>query len=264
MNSQTLKNEVAVLHALLLRELKNRFGRFKLGYAWALLEPLGYVGAFSIIRIAFGSENLAGLSFPIFFTLGIIPFIFFTNSLMQTLSALKANSGLFNYRNIRPYHCVLARQILEFIIYFLSGILILFLFNLIGYGFELNNLLQVAWILLLFNILCLGLGFLMVVWGPLFRESEKILPILIRPMFLLSGIFLPLIHVPEKYMPYLDWNPVLHTIELLRFHLTTGYMTSIHSSGYLFVCSLSILIIGLLVYRWKERELLTSGAIRVR
>ena len=261
---EQLRPHFHILKALLIRELKNRFGRFKLGYAWAILEPLGYVGAFSVIRVAFGEDDLAGLPFPVFFTLGVIPFLFFTGSLTQSLTAVRANSGLFNYRQVKPFHAVLARQILEAVMYLVSGGLILALFFIFGFSFEINNLVKTLGVLILFNFFCLGLGLLMVVWGPLFRESEKILPILIRPLFLLSGIFLPTIHIPEEYLPYVMWNPVLHAIELFRFSLVSNYQTPIQSIHYFAAVTAVIFIVGIAVYWKKERKLLTSGTIRVR
>lgn len=256
--------EARILEALLIREMKNRFGRFTLGYAWAVLEPLGYVAAFSMIRMALGSGDLAGLTFPIFFTTGIIPFLLFSSTLMQSLLSIRANKGLFNYRRVKPYHVVLARHLLESGIYFLSGLVILVVFYWSGFTFRIHSLLGALWILFLFNLFCLGLGFIMSVLGPLFRESEKILPIAIRPLFLISGIFFPTIHVPREYHHLLFWNPVLHVIELLRYHLFESYRAPFTSSAYLAVISLLILVIGLVIYKAQEHALLTSGKIRVR
>ncbi|WBA82901.1 hypothetical protein [Endozoicomonas sp. GU-1] len=36
----SLQIQWAVIHALMVREMKTRFGDYRLGYAWALLEPL--------------------------------------------------------------------------------------------------------------------------------------------------------------------------------------------------------------------------------
>ncbi len=41
--------ETQVIHALILREIKSRFGRLKLGYLWAVFEPAAFVALFSLI-----------------------------------------------------------------------------------------------------------------------------------------------------------------------------------------------------------------------
>ncbi len=244
--------------------MKSRFGRYKLGYSWAILEPLGYVGAFSIIRMAFGSSDIAGLSFPIFFCSGIIPFLLFSGTLMQSLTSVSANHSLFTYRHVKPYHCVLARLCLEFAIYFVAGVFILSVFYTFGVQFALSSISGTLGILALFFLFCLGLGLIMAVIGPLFRESEKIMPILIRPLFLISGVFFPTIEVPDRYIVYLQWNPVLHVIEFLRVNLFLNYEMPFQSIAYLSLVSFSSLFVGILAYRWKEKKLLTSGTIRLR
>jgi capsular polysaccharide transport system permease protein len=259
-----LDKEKSVLSALILREMGNRFGRFKLGYAWALLEPLGYIGVFSLIRSVFGTSDLAGLSFPLFFATGIIPFILFSSSLTQSMLALRSNQSLFNYRQVRPYHCILSRQILEFITYLTSGVVVLALFFLLGFATPINNLGGCVWILFLFSLFCLGLGLIMAVVGPFFQEAEKIVPVLMRPMFLISGIFLPTLYVPDEYLGFFLWNPVLHAVELLRYHLFLNYQPPFTDSGYLALVSFSVLLVGIAMYRVSERRLLTSGKVRVR
>lgn len=253
-----------VVFALMTREMKTRFGKYKLGYLWAVLEPLGYVGAFSLIRLAFGSEPIGGLAFPVFFAMGILPFMIFNSSVMQSLLTVEANQGLFIYRRIRPYHCVLSRILLEFLSYGLALILILLLFA----GFKMDFSIGSWWWTLLLTFFffgfCVGLGLAMAVIGPQFIESEKFVPIFIRPLFLLSGVFIPLSAIPEEYMAWVLPNPLLHFIELYRYTLFQGYASSLQSLFYVWLTSTLVFALGILLYYQFERKILTSGTIKLR
>ena len=69
----------SVVFALFIRELKTRFGRFKLGYVWAIVEPFFAILALCLIRVAMGSGKISGLEFPIFFASGMLIYKLFGN-----------------------------------------------------------------------------------------------------------------------------------------------------------------------------------------
>lgn len=253
-----------VIYALMVREMKTRFGRYKLGYIWAVLEPLGYVGAFSIIRMAFGSEKIGGLAFPVFFTMGIIPFMIFSNALTQSLNTVEANESLFLYRRIRPYHCVVSRVLLEFLIYTSSVALILAVFGTFGIEFTIGQWDRTVVLTLFFFLFCIGVGLNMAMLGPLFAESQKIAPIFIRPLFLLSGVFIPAAVIPEPYFSWLASNPLLHFVELFRVTLFEDYQAPFQSLGFPALFTVLLVLLGVLIYRRFERKVLTSGTIRLR
>ena len=62
--NQTSRTSLQVLRdvtfGLLIRELKTRFGSYRLGYAWALLDPLLIIGAFSLIFGLRGHSGFGG------------------------------------------------------------------------------------------------------------------------------------------------------------------------------------------------------------
>lgn len=207
---------------------------------------------------------MGGLSFPLFFTMGIIPFMVFNNAVNQSIMTVEANQGLFIYRRIRPYHCVVSRIVLEFCIYLLSAILILFGFYFAGLRFSLGNLGLTLVLTLFFLGFCIGTGLMMAMVGPLFSESQKIVPIFIRPLFFISGVFIPAAAIPEPYFSWVYPNPLLHFIELYRVTVFANYEAPFHSLMYVWIYSTLLLVLGILVYYTQERKVLTSGTIKLR
>lgn len=71
-----LEVQQAAVKALFLREIKTRFGKYRLGYLWAVLEPAGHL---LILLTIFGyvmHRTMPDISFPVFLINGLIPFLY--------------------------------------------------------------------------------------------------------------------------------------------------------------------------------------------
>lgn len=253
-----LEIQKAAVKALFLREIKTRFGKFRLGYIWAALEPTAHI---VIMLTVFGyiiNRTMPDISFPVFLINGIIPYFIFINISNRSIGAIEANKGLFNYRPVRPIDTILSRALLETVIYAFVYILLMTIAGLSGEKFEVARLLTliVTWILLI--LLSCGIGLIFMVVGRTYPESEKFLPILLKPLYFISCIMYPLHSIPKEYWPYMLWNPLIHAVELSRTAVFTGYASNDVSLGYLAFCTLLILFIGLAVYRIREKAMLTS------
>ena len=49
-----------VIFALMLREVRTRFGRTQVGYLWALLEPITYIATMTFVFDSVGRPPRAG------------------------------------------------------------------------------------------------------------------------------------------------------------------------------------------------------------
>src|SRR4051794_6139116 len=105
--------QLQVVHALLLRETKTRFGITKLGYLWAIIEPALWIGTFSAFYSSFRHLATPGMNIVAFITCGIIPFSMFRDIAGRCMVAISSNMGLLFYPQVRPLDLVIARVVLE-------------------------------------------------------------------------------------------------------------------------------------------------------
>ncbi|WP_444906327.1 ABC transporter permease [Microbulbifer sp. SSSA008] len=238
--------------------MKTRFGKWRLGYAWVLLEPalhiMVLVAIFSLIRDSF----YPGIPTPLFMLAGITPFLYFTHCFQKGLAAVESNRGLFNYRQLRPFDAVFTRVLLEFAIYLATLITLIGALAWFGISTEFNNFLTLVVVNILFFCFCLGLSLALCVVGVKFPELAKFSSSLIRPLYFISGIFFSLEQIPREYHVYLVWNPLLHVIELTREGLFANYQGMFGSLSYLSGVSITMLCFGLLCYRANWRDLVRS------
>jgi capsular polysaccharide transport system permease protein len=253
----------SVVFGIFLREIQNRFGRYTLGYLWAPLEPFIYILVLSLIRGKFSGGTIAGISPVVFFSAGVLPFILFRIIPTTSLSCIESNQGLFNYQRVKPADVFAARVILECLIVLTVAVVLFPLLSVMGQDFHMHDPLRLICVLVLFLMFVCGVGLLCVVVGPMWLEAKKVMPLVIRPFFFISGIFFPLVSIPQEFRSALTWNPLLHALELIRAAAFEGYQLAPEVSlSYLFDCSLISLFLGLAVYRIFRIKIVTSGTIK--
>ena len=251
MARSSIEIQKAVVFALFIRELKTRFGKLRLGYIWAVVEPMAHVIVLSIIWSAMGREDFGGIPVPLFLATGLVPFLFFQNTVNQCMHAIESNRGLFNYRQVRPVDPVLSRLILEAMIYLASYLVLLFIGGwILGYDVAVHDLLGLIMVNGLLFLATFGVGLAFSVYGTLYPELMKLFPMLVfRPLYFMSGIMFPLYIIPAKYHAWLLWNPLLHVVELNHLY----YFRSFESDGvsllFVFLFALGSITFGLLSYR---------------
>jgi capsular polysaccharide transport system permease protein len=253
----------SVVFALFIRELSSRFGRFKLGYVWAVAEPFFTILAFCLIRMAMGSGSIEGLAFPIFFASGMLIYTVFSNIGQAMIGLVENNLSLMNYQRIKPMDPLIARTLLEIIISAASIALILGGFYWAGYAFTWNSTLGFIAVFSLISAFSFGIGCIFAVVSLLFQEFKKIAPIILRPLFFISGIFFSTNSIPEYLLPYLLWNPILHAVELGRNVMFVEYNCAHASWSYLSFSTLASLALGLALFHYYQRKLVTSGAVKL-
>ncbi|MGC4063649.1 MAG: hypothetical protein QM784_03185 [Polyangiaceae bacterium] len=117
--------QLQVVYALILRETRTRFGTHRLGYVWALCEPVIFIATFAAMYLVIGRLVPWGLDVVPFLTTGFVPFGLFRESANRSLNAISSNRGLLFYPQVRPLDLVLARVILEFATHFIVFCLIM-------------------------------------------------------------------------------------------------------------------------------------------
>lgn len=260
--SQTPRTPLQVLRdvtfGLLIRELKTRFGRYRLGYAWALLDPLLMISVFSLIFGLRGHSGFGGAPAPLFITASYLPFLFFKNVVSKLQSAVSANMGLFCYRQVTPFSTFVARFILEVMIgMMVGGILVL---GLLWFGFDAipADPLQVILVYLLLMVFSFSLGIVFCVISNLFQEADKFLRLLMMPLMFISCVMHPLMAIPTQYQHWFLWNPLVHAVELIRSGWLAGYSSPKVSWTFLFGVTLLLLTFAMSCYRLSHRRLIAS------
>ena len=178
-----------------------------------------------------------------------MPFKTFSKTVTQLSSGISANKALFAYRQVSPIDPIITRLMIELATFFIVYMIILSVMAWLGLDVWPQDLL--ALITASFLLMSLGFGIALCMSSALlyWRDANKLLSMVMTPMFFISGILFCATMIPAKYWYLFSWNPIFHAIELSRDAFFASYTTPVGSWGYLALTSLSFVTVGLMLYR---------------
>ncbi|MDC9513045.1 ABC transporter permease [Pseudoalteromonas sp. CST5] len=242
-----------VIFALFVREIRTGFND-KFGLAWAVLQPLSFIFLLSYLRgLIAGSESHTVPTFE-FMMYGMLLIQLFLETLNNSANSINKNKALFAFRQVQPISSVLASSCFYLLVKLFVFVLILLLMFLLKMDIKIDDPLFVITNVIAIWVIATSLGLLFAIGQCYVPEITKVRSILTRPLFFISGVFFSMQDIPKEYWPYLDWNPILHAIELTRHAAYNTYPTEAVSEFYLLTCTIVLLFFALAVYHisWKQ------------
>jgi capsular polysaccharide transport system permease protein len=245
-----------VLNALILREMKTRFGANQLGYLWALIEPSLWIGTFMGLFYLLGRSAPGGLDPVSFIATGLIPYMLFRDTTSRAVTAIGANKGLLFYPQIQPLDLVMARAVLEFVTMVLVfGVIIGAVSMWRGSWPHVAD-----WAQLLFGFVAAGalggsLGLVLTGLSVFTPAVERLYGPVLRPLFWVSGVFFTANGLPPAARDVMLYNPVLHIVELVRSGWFVEYRSQYASMGYASSWIIALAFLGLVIERAARRRL---------
>ncbi len=239
-------SQILVIKALLRRELATKFGPYKLGFFWMLLEPLITTLVLGLVLSPIIGRTVPEIPFAFFLLNGKLLLKLFTGPMSSGINALKANAGLIVYPKVKILDVFIARFLYDLITVTFSFVVFSAVAVWIGVELYLGSLHILAVCFLLTWLMGCGLGLIFGVGAVHIRELEKVVPILQAPLMFISAVMFPSNALPESVQKYLLWNPLVHTIELSRKSLFPFYQIPNENLWYPFVVMLVLLGLGLI------------------
>ncbi len=217
---------VTTWKALFLREAVARLAAGRSAWVWLLLEPVFQIVFLLVIMTQMRVNTIGGIDTVVWLVIGLIFANLFKRTSSQAQHAINANQALYTYRQVKPVDTVLVRAALEGFLMTVIGLILVAGASLLGYDFAPTE----AWVLLgaFLNIwfLALGLGLIASIGVLLIPELEKIISFVNIPIYMLSGVAIPISAVPEPYQQWLMYNPIVHSIESARKAMSGYYHTN--------------------------------------
>lgn len=239
-----------IIHALMLRDMRTRFGHMKLGYVWALLEPLSHLLTLGTV---FAAMNHApppiGTSLFLYYVTGLLPYLMFSHVSNEVMGSVQANRSVLQLPLVRRPDVLAARAALQLATELMVGIVVFSVAALLGeQGVPHDPLTSAAAIAGLW-LFAVGVGSVNLVVNDMFPSWDTFYAALVRMLYFASGIYYSPISMPGSVRDVLAWNPILQGIELFRTGFFRGYEPHWVAPGYFATCVTGVLLIGLCLER---------------
>ncbi|MCJ2012506.1 ABC transporter permease [Methylobacterium sp. J-076] len=243
-----LESYLHVLHALMLRDMRTRFGGTLWGYAVVVLWPCVHI--FMLIGI-YTFQHLPapiGNSAPLFFATGAVPVLIFQYISREVMKATIVNKPLTYYPQVKLFDLILARVLVEIVTGFLGLIVVVSLLTALGTDPRPADSFIAVTAYLAAILLGIGVGVVNVAivgFFPGWLVGYALFNIL---MYVASGVMFMPSFLPEKIYYWLKFNPALQLCEWMRLGY---YPTSGLKIDYLYIImfALTCLSMGLLILK---------------
>lgn len=214
----------AVVFALILRELKTRFGNRMVGLFWVLFEPMANIGLMLALRIIV-RQRTAGVMIDVgvYLMVAMIPFFIFRNIWFRMMNAIDGNAGLFGYRQVKPADAMIARAIMEVVLYAMIFVAFMLIFAWMDYQWLPDKPLEYLGIVATFILWGIGAGLMSAVAVKKAPAISTFLNLTSFPLYITSGVLIPISTFPPLAIQVLMWNPLLHLVELSRWAFFPTY-----------------------------------------
>ncbi len=204
-----------VVFALVLREARVRHGRARIGYSWAIIEPVLLTSVLTFLFTQVGSRG-SGRDFALFFATGVLSFQLFRNTSTYVSMSFDQNRPLFNYPMVKPIDTAVARSVLDSSTHLLVIFLVLCFQIFALEAPPPKSIPQMSVAAALLISLAFGAGLSLAVLRRFMPSISNVYLVIMGPAFFVSCVFFPLASVPTLYREILVWNPLVHGIEGFR------------------------------------------------
>ena len=247
-----------VFFALILREAETRYGRLKIGYLWAFLEPILFIVALAIIFSYARHLQSGNMPQVQFYATGIMFFFLFRDILTRCMTAIQNNYQLLTFPQVQVFDLIIARTLLEIGTFFIVFTVLVGTIALLGIEpVHIEDPLRLLEAITLISLIGMGFGAGVAALMPLFPTLQFLVSsVLIRPLFFMSGIFFTADVLPDSIRHYALYNPLLQLGEMFRSAFFTGFESDYVDMPYLIGFTLCTLFLGLLLQRALKRHAL--------
>lgn len=243
-----------VIMALILREVHTLYGTSRLGYLWAVIQTMFGIGIFWGIREIIGARAPHGMSSFIFLLAGFSVWNIFHDILSKCLTAISGNKALLTFPQVTPLDLMLSRAVVVWGTQVFSGAIAVGISSFYGFPPFVSDWGGLFFVVLLVPLFGVGCGMLCASLAIFWPTLEKLVPMVTRILFFVSGIFFSVSMFPKSIADILLLNPVMQLIELLRQSLSRGYTAPTYSYGYILSFCLVMLCLGGLLERYARKR----------
>jgi lipopolysaccharide transport system permease protein len=235
-----------LITVLVARDMKLRYKRSILGFAWSLLNPLAQMLVFGFVFRFVLPLNIPHYS-PFLIT-GLLAWNWFNAASYQATEAIVGNRELVRRPGF-PAAILPVVAVSSHLVHFVLALPVLALFLVLNSIPLTPALLALPLVIAVQFIFTLSLAYLVATFHVTFRDTQYLLGIFLLLGFYLTPVFYNPGSIPQKYQVFYRLNPMLHLIESYRLILLEGQLPSALTLAGLGAVSLLLLLAGYRVFR---------------
>jgi capsular polysaccharide transport system permease protein len=241
--------QLDVLGAMILRDIRTRFGGTMWGYSIAVGWPCAHILVITGFYVIRRMPVPIGDNIVLFAVSGLAPYIIFNYMSRKMMEGPAQNRQLIYFPQVKFFDVVMSRALVEICTSALSISLVFFVAVCFGAQTVPRDSFAFCESMLLALFFALSMGFMNVFISQMFPPWNLgvIVPSLL--MYFTSGAFFVTESMPQALYEYVQWNPLMHIVKVCRSAFYPNYGADA-SVLYVLLVSGTLSLIGLLGIRF--------------
>ncbi len=227
-----------------------------LGIIWAVLNPLMmlalYVTVFGFIFKSRFSTSDSPIDYALAVFVGLILFHLVSETVSAAPTFIVTNPN-FVKKVVFPLEILPFANVSALWFHFaISFVLLLIAKIILGHGVPLIGLLWLPVIIIPHVLLSLGLALFLSALGVFLRDITQVIAFCVQVLLYASGVFYATTHIitlSPALWSILRWNPLIHTIDLMRRTLLWDQPITLQPVLYVWICGLGMFALGFWFFR---------------
>ena len=189
-----------LLGNLTQRELRGKYKRSALGWAWSLINPLALALIFTFVfgvvfqsRLeAVGNSTLEGITaYPLFLLAGLLPWAFLSNGITGSIGALVSNANLVK-KVYFPREILIGANVFSWVVSLFIELSVLGVALLLFGNVWLQFIPLILLVIALQTIFVIGIGMLLAILNVYFRDVQHFVGIGLQLWFYATPVIYPI------------------------------------------------------------------------
>jgi len=231
----------------LRKEITDRYLGNSSALLWIVIHPLISLLIYSFVfGVIFKSRvpNLPDNAFVTYLALGLWPWMAFSESILNAITAVTSRKDLLGKVKIDLRHVVVSGVTANFILHGIGFIAILILLMVLGRLVPSFELFLLVIPLLLLYVLAVGMSLFVSAFYVFYRDLKQIVTALLPLLFFCTPIIYSWSIVPDSAKVYFKLNPLLPVINFIHDAVFKLNALNWVAMAYVFMFSLLILFLS--------------------
>jgi capsular polysaccharide transport system permease protein len=248
-----LRTQFNVVVALAIRELQGLQRQYNYGFAWALLEPIMFIGIIRMMKSFIKGMTPLDMPPTTFLVIGIIPSYLYVGTMSAVYKVIGEQDKLLQFPRVTQVDLALASALRAFCIYFALFCVFAVPASIYEGVWPPENGMKVVLVFIAMWALAVGLGFIIGAARRVFPPIRQFVSYYTLANRMVGGMLFVITQIPTTLWPWFTWNPVLHCEEMIRDGWFVTYTSPIASPGYVMEWMLGLFLLGLSLERFVRR-----------
>ena len=241
-----------LLGFLVWRDVKVRYKQTVLGAAWAVLQPTAQMVVFSIFFGRMAEVGTGGIPYPLFAFAGLLPWMFFQNSVTSASQSVIGNQNLITkvyFPRLFIPASAIGAALVDFCIAFVM-LLVLMAWYGVGPGVAIA---LVPLLALGLTAAAFGVGTLLSALTVAYRDFRYVVPWMVQLwMFATPTVYMDASVTGPRWQLILPLNPAYGLIHTFRC-ACLGRPLNLYALGVSLAVTALLVVVGCLYFRKVER-----------